>query len=80
MYGVMLTAPSFGVKRFLRLAHVLLRVAKSRVLVNFSEGCLAISVVTFILGRPGFEPGKAKPAGLQPAPFGRFGTCPKVMV
>ena len=30
-----------------------------------------------LVGREGFEPPKAKPAGLQPAPFDHFGTYPR---
>ena len=30
-----------------------------------------------MVGREGFEPPKAEPTGLQPAPFDRSGTCPR---
>ena len=33
-----------------------------------------------MVGREGFEPPKAKPADLQSAPFGHFGTCPKILL
>ncbi len=32
-----------------------------------------------MVGRPGFEPGKAEPADLQSAPFDRFGTYPTLL-
>ena len=31
-----------------------------------------------MVGREGFEPPKAEPSGLQPDPFDRFGTYPRV--
>ena len=38
------------------------------------------NIAKSMVGRGGFEPPKAKPADLQSAPFGRFGTCPKTSI